>query len=269
MKHLLLFTTIALFFVACSGSNEEKGSVTDVAYMTVPEPAPQNPPIVNQTAVARKLIKEGMIEFETSDVERTRDQVKAAVTKYGAYVSSDQENKSADKISYTLVVRVPSAKFDAFLSSATKDVRYFDRREINVKDVTAEYFDTEIRLKTKKQIELRYLQLLDKASNVKDILSIEKELGTIREEIESAEGQLKLLAEQVQYSTLRINFYKISSTPTVFSYQVSSSVSKGWENLLSVLLMAIDIWPFLLIVSGLWAVLKRRKKRESITGNVG
>lgn len=263
MKYLLLFVTIPLFFVACSNSNEGESPVMDVAYMKVPEVAPQNPPVVNQTAFARKLIKEGMIEFETSDVERTRDQIKAAVTKYDAYVSTDQENKSADKIRYTLEIRIPSAKFDAFLSSATKDVRYFDHREINVKDVTAEYLDTETRLKTKKQIESRYLQLLDKASNVKDILSIEKELGTIREEIESAEGQLKLLADQVQYSTLRIHFYKISSTPTVFSYQVSSSVSKGWENLLTIFLALIDVWPFILIAIGLWFGFKIRKRRKA------
>jgi hypothetical protein len=168
----------------------------------------------------------------------------------------------ADKVSYTLIVRIPASKFDSFLNSATKDVHYFDHKQIDVKDVTAEYFDDETRLKTKKEIELRYRELLKKASTIKDILSVETELGTIRTEIESAEGQLKLLADQVQYSTLRIEFYKITSTPAVFTYQLSSAFSKGWENLLMMLILAVDVWPFILLGIGLWFGYAKVMKRK-------
>jgi hypothetical protein len=168
----------------------------------------------------------------------------------------------ADKVSYTLIVRIPASKFDSFLNSATKDVHYFDHKQIDVKDVTAEYFDVETRLKTKKEIELRYRELLKKASTIKDILSVETELGTIRTEIESAEGQLKLLADQVQYSTLRIEFYKITSTPAVFTYQLSSAFSKGWENLLMMLILAVDVWPFILLGIGLWFGYAKVMKRK-------
>lgn len=219
---------------------------------------------VGKRIPTQKLIKEGFVEFETSDVEKTKAQIMAATSANNAYISSDKQNNVADKVSNTLIVRIPASKFDSFLNSATKDVRYFDHKQIDVKDVTAEYFDVETRLKTKKEIELRYRELLKKASTIKDILSIETELGTIRTEIESAEGQLKLLADQVQYSTLRIEFYKITSTPAVFTYQLSSAFSKGWENLLTMLILAVDVWPFILLGIGLWFGFRKFTKKKLV-----
>lgn len=240
----------------------------NVDLMALPSPSQKASQGVNvdasKNAPVKKLIKDGFVEFETSDIEKTKAQIMTASAANNAYIASDKQNSSADKISYTLIVRIPASKFDSFLNSATKDVRYFDHKQIDVKDVTAEYFDLETRLKTKKEIELRYRELLKKASTIKDILSIETELGTIRTEIESGEGQLKLLADQVQYSTLRIEFYKITSTPAVFTYQLSSAFSKGWENLLTMLILAVDVWPFILIGIGLWFGFRKVAKKKLV-----
>jgi len=262
MKNLILLIAI-LSITACSQQDRESAEVA-FAVGLPPQKESKNSQLANvdKGTNLRKLIKEGFIEFETTDIEKTRSQIMASVSANEAYISSDQERKSADKISYTVVVRIPSGKFDTFLSSATKGVKFFDNKEINVKDVTAEFLDTHTRLKTKKEIESRYLQLLNKASSVKDILAIEKELGTIRTEIESAEGQLKLLTDEVQYSTLRINFYKISSTPAVFSYQISSAFVKGWENLLTVFLQLINVWPFVILAVGLWLGFKNIRRKQ-------
>jgi hypothetical protein len=263
----ILFVFLSLFvFASCAKKQSEEGVAVNVDLMKLPAPAQGGSADeiveVDKSVVSRKLIKEGLVKFETPDIEKTRSQIMAAVAANNAYVSSDKQNNLADKVSYELTIRIPTAKFDAFLNSATKDVLYFDNKEIDVKDVTAEYLDNEARLKTKKEIELRYRQLLSKASTVKDVLSIEKELGDIRTEIESLEGQLKFLADQVQFSTLRINFYKNISTPTVFTYQISAAFVRGWENLLTMFLLAIDIWPFLLLGAGIWFGVRKLNKRK-------
>ena len=262
MKNLILLIAI-LSIIACSQQDKESAEVA-FAMKLPPQDESKNsqPTNVDKGINLRKLIKEGYIEFETTDIIESRSQILTAVSANGGYISSDEESRYADKRSYTMIVRVPAARFDTLLSSATKGVLYFDLKKINVKDVTAEYFDIQTRLKTKKEIESRYLQLLNKASGVKDILAIEKELGTIRTEIESAEGQLKLLTDEVQYSTLRITFYKISSTPAVFSHQISSAFVKGWENLLAVCLVLIDIWPFIILAAGLWFGFKRIRSKS-------
>jgi len=198
LKTFLLCFTI-LILSGCSKEVEETAYEMNIDLMQVPQPDESNEMVVNheeskeskerpRVTTSRKLIKEGFVEFQTSDIEETKKQVMKAVSHHNAYVSSDSERKIDNNLNYTLVVRVPSAKFDAFFSSATKNVSYFDEKRINVKDVTAEFVDTEIRLKTKKEIESRYLQLLHKATTVKDILNIEKEAGVVRTEIESSEG---------------------------------------------------------------------------------
>ena len=248
----------------------EQGGEVEAQLMKLPSPEKQKtqPDEIQKTNDGRRLIKEGLIRFETSDIDKTRSQITASVSANNGYISLDQEEKSSDQLFYTLIVRIPSAKFDSFLESVTKGITTFDNKEIQVKDVTADYFDTEARLKAKKEIESRYLQLLSKASTVNDILNIEKELGNVRIEIESAEGQLKLLADQVQFSTLTIKFYKITSTPALFGYQIRTAFLKGWDNLLFVLVLLVDLWPFLLLFRGLWytlRVIKKRKLEKAVT----
>ncbi|TDE13805.1 DUF4349 domain-containing protein [Dyadobacter psychrotolerans] len=265
MKNLILLGMFSCF-LACSQKPETDALAMNIDLMAAPQPMEiQVGPEIqteDKSSVVRKLVKNGIVEFETADVDKTKSQITAAVSANKGYVSSDQENKMADKRNYTLVVRIPSSKFDTFLVSATKGVLYFDRKQINVKDVTAEYADHETRLKTQKEIEARYLQLLNRASTVKDILEIEKELGTIRTEIESAEGRLNLLKDEIGYSTLEINFYKVSSTPALFSYQIKSAFVKGWENLLGFVLIVIDHWPFVLLGTGLWFAVARFRRRR-------
>lgn len=268
MKNLILLIMFSCL-LACSGKPEDNQVETKVDLMAASPPPQEQGGLqtadVNKSDVSRKLVKDGIIEFETADIDKTKSQITTAVSANKGYVSSDQENKMEDKRSYAMTVRIPADKFDRFLASATKDVLYFDRKQINVKDVTAEYFDSETRLKAKKEIEARYLQLLNRASSVKDILEIEKELGAVRIEIESAEGQLKLLNDEIQYSTLEINFYKVSSTPSLFSYRIKSAFITGWENMMSFLIIVIDLWPFVLLGAGLWfAVTKVRRKKQIV-----
>ena len=264
MKNLILIICI-LICSACSneGSKSEVAMQVDLAGPN--QEQPKNAPKLQQPAegaISRKLIKEGSIEFETTDIEKTRKQVLAAVASNQAYVSSDQQDKFSDRIQYTLIIRVPAARFDAFLASATEGVTYFDNKKINVKDVTADYLDSEARLKTKREIEARYLQLLRSASKVTDILNIEKELGAIRTEIESAEGQLKYLKDQVQYSTIQIGFYKSDSAHELFSYQIRHAFAQGWDNLRSFSVLMIGLWPFILIAIAVYMIFKRVARRK-------
>lgn len=158
--------------------------------------------------VDRKLIKDGSVSFETNDIKATRKQIFESVKKYDGYISSDQEDKYSYRISNTIVIRVPFKNFDLLLSDATKGVSKFDSKNIEVKDVTEEFLDVQARLKTKKELEKRYLQLLKKANKVTEILEVERQIGNLRSEIESIEGRLKYLENRVSLSTIRITFYQ-------------------------------------------------------------
>lgn len=210
----------------------------------------------------RKLIKEGNVEFETDNLDSSRRKIFRAVKKYNGYISSDKESKNSGRESNIIIIRVPAQNFDNLLNDATQGVDKFDSKIINVKDVTEEFLDTEARLKTKKDLEARYRELLKQAKNVSEILEIEKQLGEVRGEIESMEGRLRYLQNRVSYSTLSVTFYKNIAGRFELGRQLANGFKNGWDILLWLLVGLTNIWPFVLIGIGSLVGLKWYKRRE-------
>ncbi len=267
MKSLLVgIFSLMVLPLACGGNNSSYEGAPSMDIATpignFEEEAPTQSP---EQVTERKLIKTGNISFETDDLEETRQKVLAAVQKHQGYVSSDNENSYDNRVNATIVVRVPSQRFDAFLAEATEGVQKFDNRQIFVNDVTEEFLDVEARLKTKKELEQRYQELLGKANTVNEILQIEKQIGVLRSEIESIEGRLKYLRSQVAMSTLTMNFYREKPKKAAYGKQFSNGFSSGWKNFMQFLILLTHLWPFILIfvlvLFGLrWFIKKSTKK---------
>jgi hypothetical protein len=244
MKHMTKYLglIILLTIFGCAQNPDsakmEMGDEEIVAPTTVQK--------TNET-VERKLIKEGHVEFETNNVNSTRKTIFEAVKKYNGYVSSDQEFKSPGRKSNTVVIRIPADNFDNLLKDATQGVEKFENKEINVKDVTGEFLDIQARLKTKKELENRFLGLLKQAKNVTEILEIEKQIGELRSEIESIEGRLKYLQDRVSFSTLTMTFYVSIPNETEFGQKFKNGFRNGWDNLIWFFVVLTNIWPFILI----------------------
>lgn len=255
-----LIMIVALLESCESGVNDRMNYMANTEMVEVPITAQEAPSIAG-----RKLIRTGFVEFETEDMDSTRTKVMTAVQKRHGYLSDDRQNNSPGRISVTMTIRVPADHFNDLLSEATQGVKRLDRKEINVNDATEEFVDIEARLKTKKELEARYLELLEKATAVKDILEIETQIGTLRADIESIEGRLKYLDNQVAYSTLTIAFYKKISRHAEFSGRFENGFRNGWENLIWFFVFLVNIWPFLLMiiaaVLGIRMVRKRRKNK--------
>lgn len=282
MKRLFSISIMWLVLAGCSGPKQEDSS--EVSLMRVPPPPQdQNKTIgavdampvredgemsgaASGAVTEKKFIKTGRIEFETEDAEATRKTIMESVRTNKAYVSRDEENRSGQAVSYTIVVHVPAARFDTFLNSATKGITDFREKSISNEDVTATYVDTESRLKTKKDIENRYRALLTKANTVKDILEIERELGEIRTDIEATEAQFRQLKGDIQYSTLHIVFYKPIDTSNPFLTELADAFRQGVGNIRAFTVVLVAVWPFALLAIGVIVGLnwwrRRRKAAE-------
>jgi hypothetical protein len=210
----------------------------------------------------RKIITRATIEFATNDISATRQNIVAAIEKYDAYTSSDDETKSPGRVSNTMVIRVPSPNFDQMLSEITSGVDRFDEKRIEVQDVTEEFLDVEARLKTKKELESRYLQLLKEAKNVTEVLEIEKQIGELRSEIESIEGRLKYLENNVTYSTITVTFYQKVPLETEFGQKFRIGFRNGWDNLVWFFVFLTNIWPFIVIILVLVFSVRYWKKKQ-------
>jgi hypothetical protein len=214
--------------------------------------------------IQRKLIKTGEIEFESENILDTRKDIFKAIEKFKGYCSSDNEYKNSYEISNLLIIRVPTENFDNLLNEITNGVTKFDRKEIQIKDITAEFLDIEARLKTKKELENRYLEILKKANTVTEILEVEKQIGNLRSDIESIEGRLKFLNNQVSFSTLNVRIYETISEQTEFGKKFKNGFQNGWENLILFFVFLVNIWPFIIIIIGIVILIKIwRKKRKN------
>lgn len=271
-SYFLLFLLFAGIVACHQGSENVAASaagVNQTADFEKKDKAPAPPPPGNDgVAIERKLIKEGTLEYKVDNLRTARAQLLKAITKWNGYIGNESEYNVSDRNSTTIIIRVPAAHFDSLLAAATLGIAHFDRKDILVKDVTEEYVDVEARLNTKKDIEKRYLVLLNKANTVSEILEVEKELGVLRTDIESIEGRLNVLKNQVFYSTLTITMYEAVSAPTYFWDKIATGFVNGWDYLLSFIIGLVNLWPFLLIGAGAYWGIRRWKSARKIQRNV-
>lgn len=232
---------ILLLMSSCGKNSAASFKIADEATVA---PQTEQQEVIN---IERKLIKEGTVAFETDDIKSTRKLIFESIEKHKGYTASDKEYKSIGQISNTIIMRVPAKNFDLLLHDATKGVTNFDSKIIEIKDVTEEFLDVQARLKTKKELEKRYLELLKKANSVIEILEVEKQIGQLRSEIESIEGRLKYLESNVSFSTLTMTFYQTVSNETKFGNKFKDGFKNGWDNLIWFFVFLTNIWTFILM----------------------
>lgn len=274
MKNVVLFLLFLLSFSSCKKSEAaaEELAVTAVKLPKVEQVKFVKPVVTNSEErisdekIEQKIIKTGDIRFETNDLGETYNQMIMAVKKHNAIIQNDIEGKDYGSIFRKIMIRVPSKNFDLFLSDISKGVTYFDNKEISSQDVTEEYIDIDARLKAKKILESRYLELLKKANKVSEMLEIEAQLSSIREEIEAKEGQLRYMQSQVSMSTITIEFYKTVANEggATISYgsKIWNAITSGFNEISNFFIGLLSIWPFLIILAVIVHFIRKRFKKK-------
>jgi len=272
----IIFLSIFLLILSCSDtgnyavSDAMEASPVKEMEMVVEDDNTQNSAQNETIAVEQKLIKTGYFTFETKSMEATYAKVKSWTAVHKGFIQNDKTTKEYDRIRRIVLVRVPSNSFQTIVDSINNSVTSLDRKEVVLDDVTEEFVDLEARLLAKRKLEERYLQLLSKATSVKDMLEIERQIANIREEIESKQGRLKYLQNKVSLSSIYLNFYEMSVTQKApsqtYAKRLWRAAKGGFEGIGNFFIGVIYIWPFLLIaILGAYFVRRRiRKKRNQI-----
>jgi len=199
----------------------------------------------------RKIVKKGSIKFETPDVNETKSLITQTVLELNGYISDDNVVGYSSRIEHRVTIRVPADEFDSLLYTISESVSKLDDKKIEVLDVTEEYIDIEARTKTKKELQNRYVALLDRAETVEDILRIEKEIGNLQSEIESVEGRMRFLRDRIAFSTLNVTYYQEIDTPASpfgFSSKFAEGIKNGWYGFLWFIIGLSHLWVFLLLI---------------------
>ena len=265
------FFWILLFSFLCTSCKEEVGSEIHENAAFSYDHVEENESVAVKSpqefvSSPTKIIKTARLRYPTQDLKVSFDAIYKSAKIYKAYIQND--NSGTDYGSYyrNVTIRIPNTSFDAFIAEISKGVTHFDVKEIAAQDVTEEFVDVTARLKAKRTLENRYLEILKKATKVSEILEIEKELSKIREEIEVAEGRLHYLENRVTMSTISIEMYteKPEGTGTRISYgsKMWNAITSGFNGLSSFFLGLLHIWPFILIFVVVFIFVRRKIRNK-------
>ena len=223
--------------------------------------------------IKKKIIKDGRLGLQVTDLSTAKKQIDSLVKALGGYYANENLRNSDQESGYQLTIRIPVVNFEKFLYSAENGSGKVIYKEIEARDVTEEFVDIESRLNSKRNSLARYNEILKRANTVKDIIEIAESIRVLQEEIESSEGRLRYLNDCVNYSTLNL----VISTEKDFTYKpqkrdnfwekFKESVVEGWFGLVDFILGIFSMWPFWLVVTGLFFLIRRgikkfRKKRQ-------
>ena len=150
---------------------------------------------------------------------------------------------------------VPRESFYELIDAVEKVVTEVTSENINSLDVTEEFVDIEARLNVMKQTESRFIALLSEASDVEEIMSVEKELMRLRGDIDSLEGRINYLNKTTDNAVLNIHITEekpITGNEWSFLDSLDNSVrnliSLG-KNIANFLITVIVFSPILIVVS--------------------
>ena len=244
------------------------------------EPASGAPDAVQRDA---KIVYTANMDLETTEFDKAAADITAAVERFGGYFASSSQSGQNSGYRYAdYTVKVPQNEFNDFLNciGETCAVTY---TSTNAEDITDSYYDVDSRLKTAQTKLERLQELLAKADNMSDIITIESAISDTEWEIENLTGTLRTYDNQVDYATVFMSLrevYKLSGTdsaPMTLGKRIGNSFVRGLKSIgnffedLLVWLAYSWIWLAVIVVIVIVVVrvikkkgvrIRRRKKDE-------
>lgn len=290
MQKLITVLCVAGLY-SCASKNAEMSTAdaldstpaTEVATATAPTPLgkpalPAGRSASQQTSHAlafsdpyqgnTRLVKTLHYRFEVADIKKSAEAIEAALKKYPAYMESSNLRTEYQLVENHVVLRVQNEYFHELLADIDAQALAVAFRKVSTEDVSKDFVDLESRIRTKREVEERYRDILRrKAGTIEELLEAEKQIGILHEEIEAAISRVNYLREQVNYSTLKLELYQ-HVQPTVameeapgWGEQFYDAFSTGLQAVVKLLLGLVCIWPLLLVVAtaaGIVMFLKRK-----------
>ncbi len=131
------------------------------------------------------------------------------------------------------------------------DTLSVDNENITGQDVTQEYVDTSSRLKNLQATEEQLLRVMDAAVKVEDVLAVQRELTTVRSEIEVLQGRINYFDEAAAFSSIRVDVRPQVPDPVTaqsLGWSPVSTAENALSALMRVLQFAVDLAIVLIIV---------------------
>lgn len=287
----ILFISCLIMQAGCEqfSSKQELDDVVAYKSAALPQPAPARVGAgfagaaaeaeagVSEEAYEQKIIRSADIRIKVRCVKSASADARKIVEEMGGIVAntSAYEDDAGNK-AMRVTLKVPSDKLDEAIAKLSElgDVK---EEDIRAKDVTEQYVDLEARLGNAKRLEQRLIALLgDRKAKLEDIIKIEKELGRVRERIESMQARKRYYDSRISMSTIEVVFYEpkgfgrgifdpisglLQRSLTAFTASIAVLIIVVSAAIPWVALLIVMVWFFLRMLR-LWLRHKRAMKAK-------
>lgn len=218
-----------------------------------------------------KVQKNGSVSVLVENIDESIEALKSINSAFNGQITNIYDSGKGNERTVQITVKVPVEKFEAYYEQLRKldgEVVYAD---ITTVDVTEEYIDITSRLNNLRNTEAQLNKILERADSVTDVLAVQKELSTVRGEIESYEQRKRYFDSKTDYAYISVSF-AIDKT----GLNISEEQWKPWgevkaavkalvevlKDLVNVIIWLVIFSPLVLIPYFLIKHFKKGKKTE-------
>lgn len=206
----------------------------------------------------QKLIRTVYLDAQTLSMNDLMAWMDSRVASLGGYYEqkSVRRSGSRDDGSYyqsaDLMIRIPAENLDQFVSQVGEEANVISKSE-STENVTLTYVSTQSRVLALETEQERLLELLENAETMEDLLTIEARLTDVRWELENYASQLRVLDNQVNYSTIHLSVWEVDEPTVMVERTVWQKIGDGfsenagdmWDGLVNFFIWLITIVPYL------------------------
>ncbi|MER6677004.1 DUF4349 domain-containing protein [Streptomyces sp. NPDC000983] len=218
-------------------------------------------------ATASHIIRTASLTVQVKDVPKALDEARTVTENAGGYIGNETTTRDGRGRERTRVVlRVPVASYADVLSDLEGTGKLIDR-SAKAQDVTEQVVDVESRVKTQRASVARIRELMDQATKLSDVVTLEGELSTRQADLESLLAQQASLKDRTSMATVTLS---LTETPVKRAAAdddpgVADALTGGWDAFVTTLrwiVMALAaVLPFAAVaalVVVVWVRLARR-----------
>jgi PKD repeat protein len=212
-----------LIAAACGGAKSPDAvtkGVTFSATKAAPGPTTYSTPVPTKTSAGqewapidtpdRLIVRNGSITMLVDDMPAALDGVSRVAEGVSGYVVSSQSWRNGERNFGSISIRVPVASFEGVMRSIVALAVEVTNQSTSSQDVTAEYVDLTARLKNLEATERQLLTIMERAVQIDDVLAVQRELTTVRGDIEAVKGRMAYLETTSAMSLINVSLEQSS-----------------------------------------------------------
>lgn len=159
---------------------------------------------------ASHIIRTASLTVQVKDVPKALDAARTTTENAGGYVGDETTTRDEEGSEETRVVlRVPVEQYDDVLADLEGTGKLL-KRTAKAQDVTDQVVDVDSRVKSQRASVARIRELMDQATKLSDVVTLEGELSSREADLESLLAQQASLKDRTSMATITLS---LSETP--------------------------------------------------------